>query len=252
MGLPRWLKNLIPAQPVSQRPRAERFVTQGFSCPLGELIDLSATGARVRLRRGADIEVRQAVMLRLQTQFQMLIVPGMVAWKRRVDGEWQMGLHFHDLPPGMGEVLEQMARFGFADTGQGPGSNRGVKSAPKTAPSAPPPPPTTAAAASQSSSKPDQAAGGARPRGAATSGPIQVAVEVEDLYAILRIEPGASDAQVQEAYRRLAKRYHPDLNGSVDAAMKFADISKAYSVLSDPIKRRRYDEMRRGSGGRAA
>lgn len=229
MGLPKWLKNLLPAAPLPQRPRAERFPTQGFSCPLGELVDLSETGGRVRLRRGADVDIGQPLMLRLQTQFQMLIVPCAVAWKRKVDGDWQAGLHFRELPPGMAEVLGQLARFGFADTGQGPGSNRGVKSAPTTAPAA------------------GAAAGAAKPKPAA---PIQASVEIEDLYAMLRINASATADEIQEAYRRLAKKYHPDLNGSVDAAMKFADISKAYSVLSDPIKRHRYDELR--GPGRAA
>jgi DnaJ-class molecular chaperone len=65
----------------------------------------------------------------------------------------------------------------------------------------------------------------------------------KDLYAILGIEPSEDSRGVQEAYRRLAKRYHPDCAGE-GATAKFREIQEAYEVLSDAQKRLSYDVIR--------
>src|SRR5207253_964751 len=63
-----------------------------------------------------------------------------------------------------------------------------------------------------------------------------------DLYAILGLERTASIADIKRAYRRLARKYHPDINpGDAVAAAQFQRISQAYETLSDPDRRRRYD-----------
>jgi molecular chaperone DnaJ len=63
-----------------------------------------------------------------------------------------------------------------------------------------------------------------------------------DFYVILGLERGATLADVKRAYRRLARRFHPDINpGDRAAAQQFRDISEAYETLSDPDRRRRYD-----------
>jgi len=63
---------------------------------------------------------------------------------------------------------------------------------------------------------------------------------VPDYYEILQISPNAEQETIERVYRVLAKRYHPDHNGSGDAA-KFDTITKAYRVLSDLKKRKEYD-----------
>ncbi len=65
-----------------------------------------------------------------------------------------------------------------------------------------------------------------------------------DYYEVLGVERGADDAAIKKAYRQLAKKYHPDVNpGDKDAEEKFKEVNEAYSVLSDPQKRSRYDQF---------
>jgi molecular chaperone DnaJ len=72
-----------------------------------------------------------------------------------------------------------------------------------------------------------------------------------DYYDVLGLKPGASESEIRSAYKKLARRYHPDVNpGSKSAEESFKEVSEAYQVLSDPQKRRQYDAMR-GMGGSA-
>lgn len=71
-----------------------------------------------------------------------------------------------------------------------------------------------------------------------------------DLYKVLGVGRNASDAEIKKAYRRLARQYHPDTNaGDASAEERFKEISAAHDVLSDPDKRRAYDQ---GTGPFAA
>lgn len=65
-----------------------------------------------------------------------------------------------------------------------------------------------------------------------------------DYYEVLGVSRDAGDATLKKAYRQLAKKYHPDMNpGDAEAERKFKEASEAYAVLSDPDKRRQYDQF---------
>ena len=76
----------------------------------------------------------------------------------------------------------------------------------------------------------------------------------KDYYKALGVSEKATPEEIKKAYRRLAKRYHPDANqGDAAASERFKEVGEAYSVLSDSAKRKQYDQMRRlgafGLGG---
>ena len=65
-----------------------------------------------------------------------------------------------------------------------------------------------------------------------------------DYYEVLGVDRNADDATLKKAYRKLAKKYHPDMNpGDKEAEAKFKEATEAYGVLSDPDKRRQYDQF---------
>ncbi len=72
---------------------------------------------------------------------------------------------------------------------------------------------------------------------------------MKDYYAVLGVSRHADQEEIKKAYRRLARRYHPDVNrGDKEAAERFKEINEAYEVLGDPAKRRRYDLYGEGGG----
>jgi len=78
------------------------------------------------------------------------------------------------------------------------------------------------------------------------------AMEQKDYYDILGLPSDAGQKQIRDAYRRLALLHHPDRNqGSPEAAERMKEINESYAVLSDPVKRREYDEIRQAYGSSA-
>lgn len=68
-------------------------------------------------------------------------------------------------------------------------------------------------------------------------------MKYRDYYEILGIKRDATESEVKSAYRKLARKYHPDVNKTKEAEEKFKDINEAYEVLSDKNKRQRYDSL---------
>lgn len=71
-------------------------------------------------------------------------------------------------------------------------------------------------------------------------------MEYKDYYKILGLERDAGQAEIKRAYRRLARKYHPDVSSEQEAEDRFKEVSEAYEVLKDPEKRAAYDQL--GSG----
>ena len=71
-------------------------------------------------------------------------------------------------------------------------------------------------------------------------------MEFKDYYGVLGVEPSAGDAEIKTAYRRLARKFHPDVSKEVGAEEKFRAVDEAYEALRDPEKRKAYDQLRAG------
>ncbi|MEJ2790938.1 MULTISPECIES: DnaJ C-terminal domain-containing protein [unclassified Pseudoxanthomonas] len=69
-------------------------------------------------------------------------------------------------------------------------------------------------------------------------------MQFKDYYAVLGVEPTAGDAEIKTAYRRLARKYHPDVSKESGAEDQFKAVNEAYEALRDPQKRAAYDQLR--------
>jgi curved DNA-binding protein len=69
-------------------------------------------------------------------------------------------------------------------------------------------------------------------------------MDYKDYYKILGVSRDADEKEIKQAFRRMARQYHPDMNkGDKAAEEKFKEVNEAYEVLSDPEKRRMYDQL---------
>ena len=73
-------------------------------------------------------------------------------------------------------------------------------------------------------------------------------MEFKDYYKILAVTPEADSKAIKTAYRKLARKYHPDVSAHSEAEEKFKEVNEAYQVLKDTEKRAEYDELRQYAG----
>ena len=68
-------------------------------------------------------------------------------------------------------------------------------------------------------------------------------MEFKDYYATLGVERNATQDEIKRAYRKLARKYHPDVSKETDAEARFKEVAEAYEALNDPEKRAAYDDV---------
>src|SRR5437868_15389451 len=69
-------------------------------------------------------------------------------------------------------------------------------------------------------------------------------MDFKDYYSTLGVAKTATEKEIKQAYRKLARKHHPDVNpGDKSAEARFKDLNEAYEVLGDPAKRKKYDEL---------
>ncbi|HEX4792410.1 MAG TPA: DnaJ domain-containing protein [Humisphaera sp.] len=184
----------------------ERFTTDVLTSNLGEVVDLSGSGVRVRPSKKVNVGVGQLVSVVLKSdQCQVTLKSRVVRIGRGSSGGPEIGLAFVEIKPGLRAALHNLARFGFI---------------------------------------PRLEEAKAEKESAAANAVMPKLKAVADYYGLLAIAPTSTHEQIRVAYHQAVRRCHPDASRSADQVLMFQAISEAYRVLRDPERRRQYDIKR--------
>lgn len=192
------------------RRSAPRHATETLSCHLGDVVDISSTGVRVRCKSKPPFREGSMTTIKFSFNGGKLQVAVQERWRKRKGwrGGYEIGLMYVNNSPNVMNAIGSLVKFGFlcpdAVAGEQP------KPKPKTKPK------------------------------------LRVSIDLPDYYAVLNIAPDADGQKVHAAYRQLARRYHPDANKTPDAQTHFIRVCEAYKVLSDPEQRKSYDLRQAG------
>jgi len=182
---------------------ATRYNTDGFSCREGDLADLSGTGMRIRFEGKPGFKVGDLKDFRISCAGQAVKLTGVVVWLKR------SSLFGKEYQAGIHfhnlrpELQKAIQDFAIHGVLMTKAPGTGFSGSPKKS--------------------------------------ARVSFDGPDHYAVLGLPRTASDEQIHEAYRQLAKRLHPDMNKEPDAADRFKAITEAYRVLKDSNLRTQYD-----------
>lgn len=213
MGLDWFNKSSKHRTPSTDRRKADRHTTNILNCKVGEIVDISTTGMKIKCACKPPIKVGQVLEAKLESTSHRLPVTGQVMWIRRKGlKSFEVGIQFVNLKKSVIAAIESLGLFGFIDL-------------------------EAAAAAKQ------------KKYGKATTSnheTIRAAISLPDYYGILEINSNSTPDEIQLAFRNLARKYHPDVAKTQDAAKKFIEISQAYDILRDVETRQSYDLRRTG------
>ncbi|MEM1107382.1 MAG: DnaJ domain-containing protein [Planctomycetota bacterium] len=191
------------------RRRMPRHETDVVTCPLGDIMDLSGTGMRVGFKGRCAVKVGQTVPVKLKTPHGSVAVAARAIWRRRTGllGGCQIGFHFDGLKPNQVVALATIARFGFI-------APDGVQTAGKDA-------------------------GNEANHGSQVGSPAMVEANIvmAEYYEQLGLPTDATPQDVKNAYRKLARQYHPDVAPGEDNQRKFVELRQAYDLLNDHLRR---------------
>jgi len=190
----------------------ERFAAGHVRCPLGNVVDLSASGLRAQCERRPPLKPRQVLTLRLRTgQHQLELIGRVVRISRLTWRRYDIGIEFVDVTERLATVLKSLAQFGFLPRGK---------------------------------SSADTAGSGPGTSGPGTNGPgIQADFGVPNHYEALGLSREATVQDIRRAYRSLARQLHPDMNPAREARERFLQVKEAYETLSNAPARQEYDGL---------
>lgn len=199
----RLLRNNLRARDRGEHPprSSDRHQPDGVECPLGEVVDMSGTGMRLRMRKKPPVLNGQVLVVQLAHPEGTLAVKGQVRWWRKTGlRRYEVGLKFVRVTDGAMATLEAIAM-----------GRRMQRKRPTGAPA-----------------------------DWGQAGPIAAKVSLPNYYGILGLRPEADAAAIKRRYRQLAARLHPDVNPDADALVRFERLTEAYRVLSDTRRREAY------------
>ncbi len=186
--------------------RDKRYETLGMSCPLGDVLDLSASGMKIGSSGKPAVSKGELKQFVLRTTKQTLTLSGRVQWIRRqspLSKRYEIGVRFVDTRPSIREAVAAFAQYGFIGPGAQKLSHERV-----------------ASATIYKTSK-----------------------VVEDYYKFLSVDRRATQPEIRRAFWVLAKANHPDVTSDPCAEARFRKAIEAREVLLDTMKRRRFDDL---------
>lgn len=197
----------VKGRPLQDHPgrKLPRHETEAVKCDLGLVLDLSGSGVRLLLKKPGAVRLGQPIPVKLKTPHGMLPVTLRPVWKKRI-GLWggvEAGFAFVGIKPAQSVALATIARFGFVSAADvQPASNR---SDPRRTRSSP--------------------------------GNVEAKIVMAEYYTRLELSEDAGLAELKDAYRKMARKYHPDVAAGEENRQKFLQLREAYDLLSDHLKR---------------